>query len=35
MLDLHEVDRLFPADLPDPGEWEKRYPPRDLPRVRR
>ncbi|UMB68175.1 glutamate--tRNA ligase [Mycobacterium paraterrae] len=31
MLELHEVDRLFPADLPEPGQWEQRYPPRDLP----
>jgi len=31
MLELHEVDHLFPADLPEPGEWEQRFPPRDLP----
>jgi glutamyl-tRNA synthetase len=31
MLESHEVDSLFPADLPDPGEWEQRYPPRQLP----
>ncbi|WIM88058.1 glutamate--tRNA ligase family protein [Candidatus Mycobacterium wuenschmannii] len=31
MLEPHEVDRLFPADLPEVGEWERRYPPRDLP----
>ena len=31
MLEPHEVDRLFPADLPEPGTWEQRYPPRDLP----
>ena len=31
MLEPNEVDRLFPADLPEPGEWEQRYPPRDLP----
>ncbi|MDT5205063.1 MAG: glutamyl-tRNA synthetase, partial [Mycobacterium sp.] len=31
MLEPHEVDRLFPVDLPEPGEWEQRYPPRDLP----
>ncbi|MDT5170740.1 MAG: glutamyl-tRNA synthetase, partial [Mycobacterium sp.] len=31
MLEPHEVDNLFPADLPGPGEWEQRYPPRDLP----
>ena len=31
MLEPHEVDNLFPADLPEPAEWEQRYPPRDLP----
>ncbi|MGB9248922.1 MAG: glutamate--tRNA ligase family protein, partial [Mycobacterium sp.] len=31
MLEPHEVDNLFPADLPDPGVWEQRYPPRELP----
>lgn len=31
MLDPHEVDHLFPADLPEPGDWEQRYPPRQLP----
>ena len=31
MLEPHEVDNLFPADLPETGEWEQRYPPRDLP----
>jgi len=31
MLDPHEVDNLFPADLPEPGDWEQRYPPRQLP----
>ncbi|WP_343708778.1 glutamate--tRNA ligase family protein [Mycobacterium sp.] len=31
MLEPHEVDRLFPAELPEPGEWEQRYPPRELP----
>jgi glutamyl-tRNA synthetase len=31
MLDPHEVDSLFPADLPEPGDWEQRYPPRQLP----
>ena len=31
MLEPHEVDNLFPADLPEPGEWEQRYPPRQLP----
>jgi glutamyl-tRNA synthetase len=31
MLDRGTIDALFPADLPDPGFWEQRYPPRDLP----
>ncbi len=31
MLSQHLVDSLFPPDLPEPGEWERRYPPRDLP----
>lgn len=31
MLDRTAVDALFPADLPDPDHWERRYPPRDLP----
>ena len=31
MLEPHEVDNLFPADLPEPGVWEQRYPPRELP----
>ena len=31
MLEPHEVDSLFPADLPEPDEWEERYPPRELP----
>jgi len=31
MLEPHEVDNLFPADLPEPGGWEQRYPPRELP----
>lgn len=31
MLDRAAVDALFPADLPEPAEWERRYPPRDLP----
>ena len=30
MLDPHEVDHLFPTDLPEPAEWEQRYPPREL-----
>jgi glutamyl-tRNA synthetase len=25
------VDALFPAGLPEPAEWEQRYPPRGLP----
>jgi glutamyl-tRNA synthetase len=25
------IDELFPPDLPEPGQWEQRYPPRDLP----
>ena len=31
MLSQHLVDSLFPPDLPGPAEWERRYPPRDLP----
>ncbi len=31
MLDRALVDSLFPDDLPDPGHWESRYPPRELP----
>jgi glutamyl-tRNA synthetase len=31
MLQPHEVDSLFPSDLPEPDEWEERYPPRELP----
>jgi glutamyl-tRNA synthetase len=31
MLSQHLVDSLFPPDLPAPEEWERRYPPRDLP----
>jgi glutamyl-tRNA synthetase len=31
MLDRAVVDSLFPADLPEPAEWEQRYPPRELP----
>ncbi len=31
MLDRTTIDGLFPADLPEPAEWESRYPPRDLP----
>jgi glutamyl-tRNA synthetase len=25
------IDELFPSDLPEPGYWEQRYPPRELP----
>ena len=25
------IDALFPPDLPEPGHWERRYPPRRLP----
>ncbi|MBO0851900.1 MAG: glutamate--tRNA ligase, partial [Pseudonocardia sp.] len=31
MLDRAVIDGLFPADLPDPAHWERRYPPRQLP----
>src|SRR5260370_14615632 len=31
MLDRGTIDALFPAGLPDPGFWEQRDPPRDLP----
>lgn len=31
MLDRSVIDGLFPADLPDVAEWEKHYPPRNLP----
>src|SRR5271155_6197866 len=31
MLEPHGADNLFPADLPEPGVWEQRYPPRELP----
>jgi len=31
MLSHNAVDSLFPPDLPEPGHWERRYPPRDLP----
>src|SRR6516164_2897250 len=31
MLSQHLIDSLFPADMPEPGHWERRYPPRDLP----
>ncbi len=31
MPDRAAIDALFPPDLPDPGQWELRYPPRRLP----
>ncbi|WP_410632219.1 glutamate--tRNA ligase [Amycolatopsis sp. cmx-4-83] len=31
MLDRAVIDALFPADLPEPGHWEERYPARQLP----
>lgn len=31
MLDHQEIDALFPADLPGPEHWARRYPPRNLP----
>lgn len=31
MLVRDEIDKLFPADLPEPAHWEQQYPPRDLP----
>ena len=31
MLSRSVVDSLFPPGLPEPGYWEDRYPPRDLP----
>lgn len=31
MLDRAGVDSLFPADLPETEEWERRYPPREVP----
>ena len=31
MLSRDEIDALFPSNLPDPGNWEARYPPRELP----
>ena len=31
MLSQYLIDSLFPPDLPEPGHWERRYPPRDLP----
>src|SRR5215471_6371551 len=31
MLARSEIDALFAPDLPDPGHWVERYPPRQLP----
>ncbi|MDQ2810603.1 MAG: glutamate--tRNA ligase family protein [Actinomycetota bacterium] len=31
MLSRDIVDSLFASELPEPGHWEQRYPPRDLP----
>lgn len=31
MPDHPDVSNLFPADLPGPGHWERRYPKRALP----
>lgn len=31
MLDRALIDSLFPADLPEPAHWDRRYPPRQLP----
>jgi glutamyl-tRNA synthetase len=31
MLSQHVIDSLFPPDLPGPGHWQRRYPPRELP----
>jgi glutamyl-tRNA synthetase len=31
MLSQSLVDSLFPPGLPEPEDWERRYPPRDLP----
>jgi glutamyl-tRNA synthetase len=31
MLSQTVIDSLFPADLPEPEHWERRYPPRHLP----
>lgn len=31
ILDRAVIDALFPADLPEPEHWERRYPPRQLP----
>ncbi|MGK5738097.1 glutamate--tRNA ligase [Micromonospora sp. URMC 103] len=31
MLSNLLIDSLFPADLPEPAEWDRRFPPRELP----
>jgi len=31
MLSQTLIDSMFPAELPGPEHWERRYPPRDLP----
>jgi glutamyl-tRNA synthetase len=31
MLSQHVIDSLFPPGLPAPDDWQRRYPPRDLP----
>jgi glutamyl-tRNA synthetase len=31
MMDRLVIDALFPAELPEPDQWEQRYPPRQLP----
>jgi glutamyl-tRNA synthetase len=31
MLSSQEIDALFPSDLPEPADLERRYPPRQLP----
>jgi glutamyl-tRNA synthetase len=32
MMDRLVIDALFPAELPEPDQWEQRYPPRQLPK---
>jgi len=31
MLSISLVDSFFPGDLPEPAEWERRFPPREVP----
>lgn len=31
VLDRADIDQLFSPDLPLPADWERRYPPRELP----